>query len=53
VYHPAVTPLLRAAEVAGATPVGGLGMLVHQAAHQYRIWTGDEAPLDAMWGAVR
>src|SRR5690606_31775652 len=33
VYHPAVTPLLAEAARVGARPVGGLGMLVHQAAH--------------------
>jgi shikimate dehydrogenase len=48
VYHPADTPLLRAAEAAGARAVGGLGMLVHQAGHAFRHWTGQEPPLDAM-----
>lgn len=48
VYHPAVTPLLAAAQRAGARPIGGLGMLVHQAAHAFRLWTGLEAPVDAM-----
>ena len=40
VYRPLVTPLLRAAADRGARPVDGLGMLVHQAAHQFRRWTG-------------
>jgi shikimate dehydrogenase len=53
VYHPAETPLLRAAAAAGARPVGGLGMLVHQAGHAFRHWTGAEPPLDAMWAAAR
>jgi len=53
VYHPRVTPLLQAAAAAGATTVGGLGMLVHQAAHQFRNWTGESAPLEAMWAAAR
>jgi shikimate dehydrogenase len=48
VYHPAVTPLLHAAADAGARPVGGLGMLVHQAAHAFRLWTGVEPPIAAM-----
>jgi shikimate dehydrogenase len=48
VYHPADTPLLQAAVAAGARPVGGLGMLVHQAAHAFRLWTGEEPPIDAM-----
>ena len=48
VYHPAVTPLLAAAAAAGARAVGGLGMLVHQAAHAFRLWTGMEPPIAAM-----
>ena len=48
VYSPTVTPLLRSAEAAGATTVGGLGMLVHQAAHALRLWTGCEPPFEAM-----
>ncbi|HET6954523.1 MAG TPA: shikimate dehydrogenase [Acidimicrobiales bacterium] len=53
VYHPAVTPLLAAAAEAGATAVGGLGMLVHQAAHAFRRWTGDEPPTGAMAAAAQ
>lgn len=52
VYHPAVTPLLAAAEAAGATAVGGLGMLVHQAALALERWTGQAAPVEAMWASV-
>ena len=48
VYHPVETALLKAAIAAGARPVGGLGMLVHQAARQFRLWTGLEAPVAAM-----
>jgi shikimate dehydrogenase len=53
VYHPLLTPLLRAAAHAGATPVGGLGMLVHQAARQLRLWTGCEPPIAVMDAAAR
>ena len=52
VYHPLVTPLLREARARGATAVGGLGMLVHQAAHAFRIWTGEDAPLGVMSAAA-
>ena len=48
VYHPLVTPLLAAAEAAGATPVGGLGMLVGQAAVAFERWTGVAADRAAM-----
>jgi shikimate 5-dehydrogenase len=33
--------------------VNGVGMLVHQAAHAFRRWTGLEPPIDAMAGATR
>ena len=41
VYRPAITPLLAAASAAGATAVGGLGMLVAQGAVSIEIWNGD------------
>jgi shikimate dehydrogenase len=53
VYHPAVTPLLKAAASAGARPIGGLGMLVHQAGHAFRLWTGQAPPIDAMRAGAR
>lgn len=53
VYHPEVTPLLAAAEQRGQRTVGGLGMLVHQAARAFEAWTGVAAPRDAMWAAAR
>ncbi len=52
VYHPAVTPWLEAARRRGARTANGLGMLVHQAALQLEAWTGHQAPVEAMWGAV-
>ena len=48
VYEPRETPLLRAARGAGATAVGGIGMLLHQAALAFELWTGEAAPLQAM-----
>ena len=52
VYRPRRTPLLRAAAGRRARPIDGLGMLVHQAAHQFRRWTGVEPPIPAMFEAV-
>lgn len=52
VYDPPLTPFLQAARDRGATAVNGLGMLVHQAALQFSLWTGEDAPLGAMWAAV-
>lgn len=52
VYHPLVTPLLAAARRRGAVAVMGVGMLLHQAAVAFRLWTEEDAPLDAMSAAV-
>jgi shikimate dehydrogenase len=52
VYEPRETPLLVAARARGARTIGGLGMLVHQAALQVEIWSGRSAPIDAMRAAV-
>jgi shikimate dehydrogenase len=53
VYEPRETPLLVAARDRGAQTVGGIGMLVHQAALQVEIWSGRPAPIEAMHAAVR
>ena len=53
VYVPERTPFLEAAEQAGATPVGGLAMLVQQGAESFRLWTGQEPPLPVMFEAAR
>ena len=52
IYNPMETPLLRAALQAGAIPVDGLGMLIHQAAQQILLWTGDVAPISVMRDAA-
>jgi shikimate dehydrogenase len=53
VYAPPVTPFLADAAAAGAATRNGLGMLVHQAALQFELWTGERAPVDVMWAAAR
>ena len=53
VYNPAETRLLWQARQSGACPMGGLEMLVQQGALAFRIWTGEEPPLDAMRAAAR
>jgi len=53
VYHPTVTPLLAAAAAKGCRTAGGLGMLVYQAVHAVRHWTGLEPPVEAMAAAAR
>lgn len=46
IYHPAKTQLLKAAEEKGATAINGLGMLLHQGAAAFKLWTGEEMPLE-------
>jgi shikimate dehydrogenase len=52
IYSPATTPMLGAARRAGAGCTNGLGMLIHQAARQFEIWTGRPAPLEEMSAAA-
>lgn len=52
VYAGWPTPLARAARDHGLVTVSGLDMLVHQAAAQFRLFTGVEADVDAMFAAV-
>ena len=52
VYGPEPTPFLRAAAAAGARAIDGRTLLVAQAALSFEIWTGLEAPLDAMAAAA-
>ncbi|MFT4108062.1 shikimate dehydrogenase [Propionicimonas sp.] len=53
VYADWPTPLARSAQSAGMAVVGGLDLLVHQAARQFTLFTGSEAPLEAMFAAGR
>lgn len=46
------TPFVTAARRQGATAAHGLGMLLHQAAGAFRLWTGLDAPLAAMSAAA-
>jgi shikimate dehydrogenase len=48
VYEPLVTPLVAAARERGVAAVNGVGMLIHQAALAFRLWTGEDPPLAAM-----
>lgn len=53
VPSPAITPLIEAARSRGASAANGLGMLVHQAAMAFRLWTGQDAPVEVMASAAR
>ena len=48
VYNPRKTRLLREAEQAGCTVVSGIEMFLNQAAVQYTLWTGQQAPAGVM-----
>ena len=48
IYNPPETPLLKAAKERGCKTVNGLGMLVHQGAVAFEIWTGKTAPVETM-----
>jgi len=48
VYNPSETRFLTDARGEGCQTIGGLEMLVAQAALQFALWTGRTAPLDAM-----
>jgi shikimate dehydrogenase len=52
VYNPPRTRFLEQALGAGIEGTNGLGMLVHQAAIGFSLWTGKPAPLDVMKQAV-
>jgi shikimate dehydrogenase len=43
---------MEAARRRGATVVNGVGMLVHQAALAFELWTGRDAPLAVMRAAA-
>jgi shikimate dehydrogenase len=52
VYNPRETMLLGQARALRAQVVGGLAMLVYQAAVAFRLWTGCEPPVDVMMQAA-
>ncbi len=52
VYGPSKTPLLRAADEAGARGANGLSMLLYQGALSFSVWFNRDAPIDAMRAAL-
>lgn len=52
VYHPRETKLLTLAARSGARPIGGLGMLLWQAAVAEEIWLGASMPVERIRAAI-
>ena len=52
VYVPPETNLLKAAAERGAKTVGGMGMLVHQGAISFELWTGRQPSVGTMRRAL-
>lgn len=52
VYRPLETAFLKKAAQAGLKCHTGLGMLVHQGAIAFELWTGVKAPIEVMRGAA-
>lgn len=52
IYHMAETVFMKAARAGGAQASNGLGMLLHQGARAFHIWTGMEPAVAAMRAAL-
>ena len=48
IYNPRRTKLLDIASDRGCNIADGLGMFIYQGAEQFRLWTGEDAPVDLM-----
>jgi shikimate dehydrogenase len=44
---------MQQARAAGCHVINGLGMLLHQGAQAFELWTGVKPPLDVMADALR
>ncbi len=53
VFNPAMPLFLKKAEARGARVLTGLGMLVNQGALNFELWTGEKAPRDVMYDALK
>lgn len=53
VYNPEQTLLIKQAREAGCTAITGVDMFVGQAAVQFKLFTGQDAPLDTMRDVIR
>ncbi len=52
IYNPPETRLIKAAGERGLKTISGIGMLVHQGAIAFELWTGQYPPVDTMRRAL-
>ncbi len=52
IYHPPVTPLLRDAAEVGCPHYNGLNMLLYQGVAAFKIWTGQDMPVEEVKNRV-
>ena len=48
IYSPEESAFLKLAREKGCPTMNGLGMLLYQGAESFRLWTGEEMPIDAV-----
>lgn len=53
VYNPTKTKLLKLAESQGSISLDGLNMLVHQAAGAFKLWTGEDFPIESVYKSIQ
>ena len=53
IYHPANTMMLKLARERGCKVVTGADMFIRQAAVQFKLYTGQDAPVDVMQDALK
>lgn len=52
-YRPFITPLIEAADISHVPYITGDRMLIHQAALQFELWTGQKAPIGVMENVLK
>lgn len=53
IYNPTKTKFLKTAEMQGAKVIGGLKMLISQAAKSFELWTGVEMPVEIIFDSLQ
>lgn len=53
IYNPTKTKFLKTAEMQGAKVIGGLKMLIAQAAKSFELWTGVEMPVEIIFDSLQ